>query len=102
MMQRIPEATMIITNPTHYAIALKYETGTMAAPQVIAKGTDFIAQRIRDLAEEHEVPIVENPTLARALYTNVEIDEQIPLEYYEIVAKIIRQLLSTGKIKLNL
>ena len=102
MMQRVPEATMIITNPTHYAVALKYDVSKMAAPQVIAKGMDAVALRIREMGEGLEIPLIENPTLARALYANVEIDDEIPLEYYEVVAVIVRQLVNAGKIKMDL
>jgi flagellar biosynthetic protein FlhB len=89
MMAKVPEATVVIMNPTHYAVALKYESGKMAAPVCVAKGLDAIALRIRAVAEEHEVPIVENPPLARALYATVDLDEQIPQEHYKAVAQII-------------
>jgi flagellar biosynthesis protein FlhB len=89
MMAAVPKATVVITNPTHYAIALKYESGKMAAPICVAKGVDALALRIREVAEEHEVPIVENPPLARALYATVELDEAIPAEHYRAVAQVI-------------
>ena len=89
MMQAVPEATVIVTNPTHYAVALKYESGQMAAPRCVAKGVDALALRIREMAAEHEVPIVENPPLARALYAAVEEDSEIPVEHYKAVAQII-------------
>lgn len=88
MMQQVPEASVVITNPTHYAVALKYER-EMAAPVCVAKGMDAIALRIRALAGEHDIPIVENPPLARALYASVEIDETIPEEHFRAVAKVI-------------
>lgn len=88
MMANVPGADVIITNPTHYAIALKYEQKKMAAPQVVAKGVDKVAFRIREVAEENDIAIVENPPLARALYT-VELDEEVPLEHYKAVAEII-------------
>ena len=88
MMTEVPKATVVITNPTHYAIALKYESG-MNAPRCVAKGLDALALRIRSLAEEHRVPIVENPPLARALHKNVEIDEEVPAEHYKAVAEVI-------------
>jgi flagellar biosynthetic protein FlhB len=88
MMAAVPEATVIITNPTHYAIALKYDRN-MAAPQCLAKGMDALALRIRALAEEHDVPIVENPPLARALFASVEVDETIPAEHFKAVAQVI-------------
>jgi flagellar biosynthetic protein FlhB len=89
MMAAVPKATVIVTNPTHYAIAFKYEMETMSAPVVVAKGLDFLAQRIREVAVANGVPVVENPPLARALYTSVEIDEEIPPEHYKAVAEII-------------
>ena len=70
-MAAVPEATVVIVNPTHYAVALKYESGKMAAPVCVAKGVDLVALRIREVAKEHDVPIVENPPLARALYASV-------------------------------
>ena len=89
MMQAVPEADVVITNPTHFAIALKYELGEMDAPVCIAKGVDHLAFRIRGVAEEHDVPIVENPPLARALYDTVELDQEIPPEHFTAVAEII-------------
>jgi flagellar biosynthetic protein FlhB len=88
-MQAVPEATVVVTNPTHYAIAMKYEQDSMQAPIVVAKGVDLIAKRIRDIADENQVPIVENPPLARALYATVEIDQEIPQEHYKAVAEVI-------------
>lgn len=88
MMAEVPNATVVIMNPTHYAIALKYETG-MAAPRCIAKGMDDVALRIRDLAEQHRVPVVQNAPLARALHKTVEIDEDVPAEHYKAVAEVI-------------
>lgn len=89
MMAEVPKATVVITNPTHYAIALKYDMDQMAAPRVVAKGVDAVALRIREVANENEVPIVENRPLARALYDNAELDEEIPEEYYKAVAEVI-------------
>ena len=88
MMKKVPKATVIITNPTHFAVALLYESD-MAAPICLAKGVDVLALRIRAIADEHRVPIVEDPPLARSLYRLVEIDEQIPLDLYKPVAEII-------------
>jgi flagellar biosynthetic protein FlhB len=88
MMAAVPKASVIITNPTHYSVALSYERG-MAAPVCVAKGADRIALKIREVAGEHNIPIVENVPLARALYANVEIDEEIPVEHYHAVAEII-------------
>ena len=89
MMAEVPKATVIVTNPTHYAVALKYESGTMSAPKCVAKGVDALALRIRELGKQHEVPVVENPPLARALYAAVEVDAEIPIEHYKAVAQII-------------
>jgi flagellar biosynthesis protein FlhB len=88
MMTAVPKASVIITNPTHYAVALSYERG-MAAPICIAKGVDLIALKIREIAKAHDVPIVENVPLARALHATVEIDDEIPVEHYHAVAEII-------------
>ena len=89
MMAAVPEATVIITNPTHYAVALKYESGKMAAPICVAKGVDALALKIREVAQEHEIPIVENPPLARALYAAIDIDEAVPSEHFKAVAQVI-------------
>lgn len=89
MMAAVPKADVVITNPTHFAVALEYDTARMRAPVVVAKGQDLIALRIRQIAEEHKVPVVENPPLARALFDSVDIDEEIPVAHYEAVAKII-------------
>jgi flagellar biosynthetic protein FlhB len=88
MMAAVPKASVIITNPTHYSIALSYDRN-MAAPVCVAKGVDNIAFKIREIAKEHDIPIVENVPLARALYATVEIDEEIPVEHYHAVAEII-------------
>ena len=88
MMAAVPKASVIITNPTHYAVALSYERG-MAAPICVAKGVDTIALKIREIAGQHDIPIVENVPLARALYATVDIDEEIPVEHYHAVAEII-------------
>lgn len=89
MMSNVPNASVVITNPTHYAVALKYEQGETAAPVCLAKGVDAVAQRIREVAQEHDIPIVEDPPLARALFASADIDEPIPREHYEAVAKVI-------------
>jgi flagellar biosynthesis protein FlhB len=88
MMAAVPKASVIITNPTHYSVALSYERG-MPAPICVAKGVDLIALKIREIAGQHNIPIVENVPLARALYANVEIDQEIPVEHYHAVAEII-------------
>ena len=99
-MAAVPTASVVVTNPTHYAVALKYEMGTEGAPKVVAKGADFLAQRIREVAEENKVPIVENPPLARALFGGVELDQEIPPEHYRAVAEIIGYVLRLqGKLK---
>jgi flagellar biosynthetic protein FlhB len=89
MMAAVPKADVVVTNPTHYACALKYDPETMNAPLLIAKGQDLVALRIRELAEQHDISIVENPPLARALYAAVEIDREIPPEHYKAVAEVI-------------
>lgn len=89
MMAAVPSADVVVTNPTHFAVALKYETGSMGAPVVVAKGADVVALKIREIAAANDVPIVENPPLARALYATVEIDEEIPSEHYRAVAEVI-------------
>jgi flagellar biosynthetic protein FlhB len=88
MMAAVPSATVIVTNPTHYAVALRYEAG-MPAPICVAKGVDAIALRIREVAKAHDVAIIENPPLARALHATVEIDREIPAEHYKAVAEVI-------------
>jgi flagellar biosynthetic protein FlhB len=88
MMAAVPKATVVVTNPTHYAVALAYERGGRGAPRVTAKGADEIAARIRELAQEHRIPIVANPPLARALY-RIDIDTEIPSEMFRAVAEVI-------------
>ena len=89
MMQNVPKADVVITNPTHYAVALQYDQLRMPAPIVLAKGADEVAARIRELATKSKVPIVRNPPLARILYDTTEIEEEIPVEHYQAVAKVI-------------
>ena len=88
MMSAVPKASVVITNPTHFAVALQYERG-MNAPVCVAKGADLIARKIREVAEAHNIPVVENPPLARALHATVELDQEIPQEHYRAVAEII-------------
>jgi flagellar biosynthetic protein FlhB len=88
MMANVPKAAVVITNPTHYSIALQYERG-MDAPVCVAKGVDAVALKIREIAGEHSIPIVENPPLARALHATVEVDQAIPPEHYKAVAEVI-------------
>ena len=97
MMQAVPQATVVVMNPTHYAVALKYEQGEDAAPLCVAKGMDSIALKIRAVAEEAGVPVIEDAPLARALYAAVDIDEMIPPAHYEAVAKIIGFILGAGR-----
>jgi len=85
----VPKADVIVTNPTHYAVALKYDRNNFAAPIVVAKGTDFMAQRIREIAKEHGIPIVERKALARALYSSTEIGSEIPRELFRAVAEVL-------------
>ena len=88
MMAEVPKASVIITNPTHYAVALQYDKG-MNAPVCLAKGIDNLALKIREVAAAHNIPIIENPPLARALHATVEMDEEIPPEHYRAVAEVI-------------
>jgi flagellar biosynthetic protein FlhB len=87
-MAAVPTASVVITNPTHYAVALRYERG-MNAPICVAKGVDLIARKIREVATEHGIPIVENPPLARAVHATVEVDQEIKPEHYKAVAEVI-------------
>ncbi len=89
MMQAVPEADVVITNPTHYAVALKYEPGQNAAPKVVAKGQNHLALKIKEVARQHEVPIVEDPPLARALYQAVELEQEIPAKFFQAVAEVL-------------
>jgi flagellar biosynthetic protein FlhB len=91
-MAKVPTATVIVTNPTHYAVALRYVRDEGGAPVVVAKGADHLAQRIRELAKGHDIPVVENPPLARALYSQAEVDQMIPAEFYRAVAEVIHFL----------
>jgi flagellar biosynthesis protein FlhB len=97
MMAAVPDADVVITNPTHYAVALKYDQRSMEAPRVVAKGVDNVALRIREVAEENGVSIVENPPVARALHAAVEIDQEIPPEHYKAVAEIIGYVMRLKK-----
>lgn len=89
MMASVPTASVVVTNPTHYAVALKYDMDSMAAPVLVAKGVDHLAKTIRELAEKNDVPLVENPPLARALYATVELDQEVPPDHYKAVAEVI-------------
>jgi flagellar biosynthetic protein FlhB len=96
MMADVPKSKAVITNPTHYAVALRYVAGEIAAPKVLAKGADEVARRIRELAAENRVPIVENPPLARALHAACELGDTIPPAHYQAVAEIGGYLLRLG------
>ena len=89
MMQDVPKADVVITNPTHYAVAIRYDAETGSAPVVLAKGADLVAQRIKEIARENHVEIVENKPLARMLYANVDIGQEVPPELYQAVAEVL-------------
>jgi flagellar biosynthetic protein FlhB len=95
MMQDVPKADVVITNPTHFAVALKYDADVSAAPVVLAKGEDFLAQKIKELAREHNIQIVENKPLARMLYHNVDVGAEIPPELYQAVAEVLAMVFQT-------
>lgn len=97
MMKAVPTATVVVMNPTHYAVALRYVQGETAAPECVAKGVDSLALRIRALAEEAGVPVIEDAPLARALYATVKVDEAIPREHFEAVAKVIGFILQKAR-----
>jgi flagellar biosynthetic protein FlhB len=99
MIANVPKATVVVTNPTHYAVALRYVSGETAAPICVAKGVDTLALKIREVAGEHEVPIVEDPPLARALYAVVEVDDPIPRDHYAAVAKVIGFIMSAKSLR---
>ncbi len=89
MMQSLPSADVVITNPTHYAVAIKYDSKQYSAPVVVAKGEDFLAQKIKEVARENHVEIVENKPLARMLYANVDVGQEVPPELYQAVAEVL-------------
>ena len=103
MLAAVPLADLVVMNPTHYAVALKYDENSMAAPRVVAKGADLLALRIRDLARESKVPVLQAPPLARALYTHTEVDQEIPARLFSAVAQVLawvyqlRDALATGR-----
>lgn len=101
MMAAVPTATVVITNPTHYAVALEYRRSAMFAPVVVAKGKDHLAQRIKDVAREHGVPMVENVPLAQALYKSVDVGEAIPGNLFEAVAEVLAYLVRLKQLTLN-
>jgi flagellar biosynthetic protein FlhB len=100
MLGDVAKATVVITNPTHFAVALEYRRDTMAAPRVLAKGQDLVAKRIRDKAREHGVPIVENKALARTLYQSAEVGETIPADLYAAVAEVLAYLVRVKQLML--
>ena len=102
MMQAVPKADVVVTNPTHYAIAIQYDPKQMAAPKVVAKGKDLLAQRIKEIAAEHRVPIYEDKPLAQLLYKSVDIDEQIPPELFKAVAQILAYIYKMSGTKRSL
>ncbi|TXG83905.1 MAG: flagellar biosynthesis protein FlhB [Sphingomonadales bacterium] len=97
MMAAVPKASVVITNPTHYAVALQYEQGALGAPKVVAKGMDAIALKIREVATQHGIPIVENPPLARSLHAAIDLDAEIQPEHYQAVAEVISYIMRQGK-----
>ncbi len=99
MMSDVPDADVVITNPTHYAIAMKYDNSVDSAPKIVAKGIDFIALKIKDIARENDIPIIENPALARSIYSQIEIDQQIPSEFYKALEEIFSYVYELKKKK---
>jgi flagellar biosynthetic protein FlhB len=99
MMHEVPKATAVIVNPTHYAVALSYAMNTPGAPRVVAKGKNYLALRIRQKAIDHQVPLIENPPLAQALYKSVDVGQEIPAEFYRAVAEVLAYIfkLMNGK-----
>jgi flagellar biosynthetic protein FlhB len=97
MMKDVAKATAIIVNPTHFAVAIRYKMSSMAAPTVVAKGKNFLAARIRKLADEHQIPIVENPPLAQALYKSAEVGQEIPADLYKAVAEVLAYIFKLMK-----
>ncbi|MBB3032486.1 flagellar biosynthesis protein FlhB [Alteriqipengyuania lutimaris] len=97
MMSKVPQASVVIVNPTHYAVALQYDHGAMAAPVVVAKGVDAVALKIREIATENNVPIIEKPPLARALHASAKLDQPIPAEHYLAVAEIISYVMKLAR-----
>ena len=100
MMAQVPQSDVVVTNPTHYAVALKYDPITMAAPKLLAKGVDKVALKIREMAKEHGIPIVENPPLARGLFAAVDVDQEVTPEFYKAVAEVISYIFRLKKRRL--
>lgn len=99
MMQEVPKADVVVTNPTHLAVALKYDSGAMSAPKVVAKGADLIAQRIRAIAREHDIPVVEDKPLAQALYKSVDVGEEVPEKLFQAVAQLLAYIYRLRKVQ---
>lgn len=97
--KQVPKATVVVTNPTHFAVALKYSRGETPVPKVVAKGTDFLAQKIKDIARQNGVPVIANPPLARMLYREVKPGKDIPMKFYKAVAKIIATVFRMEQVK---
>ena len=97
MLAAVPQADLVVMNPSHFAVALRYQEGQMSAPKVVAKGIDHVAKSIKDLAAEHKVPQLEIPYLARALYKHVELDREIPPSLYTAVAKVLAYLYTVDR-----
>jgi len=97
MMSRIKDADVVITNPTHYAVALEYNPEKMGAPRVVAKGMDYLAHKIKDVAKFHDIPMVENVPLARALYRSVDLEQEIPVDLYKAVAEVLAYVFKVRK-----
>ena len=93
----VPKADVVVTNPTHFAVAIRYESKDMAAPKVVAKGADFLAQHIREIASTFSIPIVERPELARMLYRNVEVGQEVPERFYRAVAEVLAYVYELGR-----
>ena len=89
MMQEVPESDVVVTNPTHLAVAIKYDASNMSAPQVVAKGAGLIAERIKAVAHEHDVPVIENKQLAQNLYKLIDIGEEVPAQFFQAVAELL-------------
>ena len=99
MLAAVPSADLVVMNPTHYAVALKYDEASMGAPRVVAKGVDVLALKIRDVATEHKVPVLEAPPLARALYAHTELDMEIPVALYSAVAQVLAYVYQLKKFR---
>ena len=97
MMKDVADADVVITNPTHYAVALQYKQGEQSAPKIVGKGIDYLAIKIKDVARENKIPIIENPSMARALYDQLEVEQEIPKEFYEAVAEIFTYIYELNK-----